>query len=88
MRIIIFAALFVACSSCEKPKPPLPPADGDGTCETAKANLEQLGGCGLDLERYVLNCHDAEKEEAEHGVRHPNTCVTTAKSCQRAFECR
>lgn len=91
MKALILAVLFVACSSCENPKrppAPLPPPDGAGTCETAHANLKVLGGCGLNLEKYVSNCHAAEKEEAEHGVRHPNTCVTKAPDCPSAFRCK
>ena len=86
MRALVLIALL-AGPSCERP-PPLPPADGDGTCETAHVTLYRLGGCGLKLDRYVSNCHDAEKEEAQHGVRHPNTCVTKAPDCPSAFRCK
>lgn len=90
MRTIVLAFLLGACSSCDpRPVPPkLPPPDGDGTCATAHANLKSLGGCGLNLENYVSNCHDAEKEEAQHGVRHPNTCVTKAPDCPAVFTCK
>ncbi len=40
------------------------------------------------MDHYLANCHAAEKEEAEHGVRHPNTCVTVSGSCAEAFQCR
>ena len=81
--------LLAACTVTPPPRPPPAPPDPSGyTCETAGANLADLGGCGLPLDRFVADCHDAQDAEHAVDVRLPVGCLSTAESCDAAWDCR
>lgn len=81
-------ALTLLAGACGRPVPPLPPADGPGDCATARANVEQLGGCEMVMETFEQDCRDESAAEVPLGVRFPVGCLTAAHSCQEAWSCR
>jgi hypothetical protein len=85
-RLGLLAVLVLG--GCMPVPPPLPPADGPGTCESACANARALGGCGLDLTYCEADCHDASSAEATLRVRFPVDCMSAAKSCEEMRQCR
>lgn len=89
MRLILLSALLaVACNGC-RPTPPAPPPDVPGaTCEGAGAHLAELGGCGMDLTRFVSDCHDTERAEVPIGERPALGCLMAAPDCGATRRCR
>jgi hypothetical protein len=88
LALVLTLALAWA-ASCRPLPPPLPPPEAPGTCETAFETIRQLpDGCGMNLEHFVADCHDAEAAEAQDGVRLPVGCLTAAKTCEEAMACR
>lgn len=87
MRRHLIALLFPV--SCALQTPPVqPPADIGGTCESAWATAKRLGGCGAVAAGWVERCHDAERAEAELGLRLPVGCMTSSATCAEWSACR
>lgn len=66
----------------------LPPPDASGDCSSAASALTVLGGCGVDLSRFEQDCRDAERAEAQIGLRYPVGCLSSATTCEAARACR
>jgi hypothetical protein len=95
-RLLGVSVLLLATSGCTTvivKDPEVPSQPQGGTCETAHANLEKLGkqeqreGCGIDLSKFVQNCHDREKFDASRGRTLPLDCITSAPTCKEARLC-
>jgi hypothetical protein len=82
-------ALVLALPGCVavRPAQSIPPQTHGATCETAHANLEKLGGCGVALERFVQDCHDRAQYEADRRYSLPLDCITEARDCDTARAC-
>jgi len=79
----LLALWLVSCG----PPPVVVVPDGPGDCTSACANLERLGGCGIDLTNCEGLCRDAEQAEAELGVTFPVGCFSASQSCDEAGGC-
>lgn len=91
MRLLVslVALCFLVAASCQtKPVPQPKPSPDGSTCETDFANLQKLGGCGLNMATFLSNCHDREKFEAEFGADNGHSCVTGAPDCNAARGCK
>lgn len=86
MKAAVLVVALAAAQSCDRP--PLPPPDGPGTCDTADQNLKKLGGCGFDTSRFLQDCRDTEKAEKTIGKRFPVGCLTVAKDCKEELSCK
>ncbi len=86
MRItaLLLAAILAGCAP---PHPVAPPDTGPGTCTTAEMNLRELGGCGVDLTTFAVDCAAEHQAEAEIGVRLPVACLTNSKTCEESRRC-
>jgi hypothetical protein len=82
----LLAQLISGCSFSTRP--PLPPPDGPGDCQTAHDNLARLGGCGVELDRFVADCQAATDAEASLGIRFPAGCISASETCDAAMQCR
>lgn len=83
-----FLPLLLLTGCTITPIPVAPPEDVGGTCETARANIERLGGCDQDMATFADDC--AEKVELYESVgdRFPVGCLTVSKSCAKAEACK
>lgn len=87
-RAVYVALLVTACTITPDTPPPAPP-DGAGDCHTACATLTRLGGCNLIApETCEKDCNTELNNEAAIGVRFPVGCLTVAKSCEEALQCK
>lgn len=86
--VFMFAAASAVACSAGIDAPPLPPPSGPGDCNTACANLQALGGCGVEARRCIDDCRSVTDAEADIGIRYPAGCLTAATSCAEAEVCR
>lgn len=87
--IALIALCFLTAASCQqKPVPQPQPSPGGTTCETDFENLKRLGGCGLNMEKFLANCHDREKFEAELGTKNDHACTSHGETCAVVRACK
>ncbi len=89
MKAIALAAVLFVTTGCVTTivDPVIPPQPQGSTCESSNANLEKLGGCGIDMATFVQNCHDREKFDASRGRTLPLDCIASAATCEVARSC-
>jgi hypothetical protein len=89
MKRLAVLCLLLGLAGCVslRPTQPIPPQPRGATCESAHANMEKLGGCGVALERFVQDCHDREQYEADRHYSLPLDCITEAGDCDTARAC-
>lgn len=81
-------SIALALAGCTIVPPPAPPDVPGATCETWCAHAAELGGCGLEADRCLQDCRDADKAERSIGRRQPLGCLTAARSCDEAMRCK
>ncbi len=84
MKAILLALLLAGCVVTPVPVPP----DGPGDCVAAGDNLTKLGGCGVDMSTFVADCRIEAANEAAIGAHLPTGCLSAAKTCPEALQCR
>lgn len=82
--VLLLSLAFYGCQV----QPPVPPDPIGGTCETAAANLNKLGGCGLDMAAFPAECAAATSAEAKVSARFPSGCLSVSKDCDSVRLCR
>lgn len=90
MRALYLLAILLlplGCTATIVNEPVVPPQPQRSTCETSYANLDKLHGCGIDLSKFVQNCHDREKFDDSRNRTLPLDCITHAATCDVARRC-
>lgn len=86
LQIILIAVLATGCGATLVQ--PIAPQPRGGTCESAHAKLAKLGGCGVNLPRFVQDCHDRQIFDASRGRTLNLDCITESETCAVALSCR
>lgn len=87
MKLTPLILAFVL-AGCPKPAPPLDPSDPDATCESACANVREMGcALGKNTPRGAT-CEAVCKNAAENAIAWSVGCLSGARSCDSAERCR
>jgi hypothetical protein len=84
--VISVAICFFLVGCTFNTGPVTPPTDGPGDCGTAAQNLTALE-C-KEANGFQKRCEDAQRADAKLGIVFPVGCITAAKSCEEADQCK